>query len=84
MIRANTKIVIASASQVINEVNEHTLTWYDGQEQLSESATEAVKRPISGGFGFGGDNSAPIESAALALWGVRTSKRDPTRKMRIG
>lgn len=84
VIRANTKIVIASASQVINEVNEHTLTWYDGQEQLSESATEAVKRPISGGFGFGGDNSAPIESAALALWGVRTSKRDPTRKMRIG
>ena len=44
----------------------------------------SVRRPIGGGWGFGGDNSAPIEAASLALWGVKTSKRDPSRKMRIG
>lgn len=84
VIKASTKTVIASVSLIINEVNEKTLTWYEGQEQLSNSICGSVKRPISGGFGFGGDNSAPAESAALALWGVRTSKRDPSRKMRIG
>ena len=30
------------------------------------------------------DNDLPIEAAALALWGAKTSKRDPSRKMRIG
>lgn len=25
-----------------------------------------------------------IEACALALWGAKTSRRDPTRKMRIG
>lgn len=44
----------------------------------------AVKRPIAGGFGFGGDNSLPVEACALALWGAKTSRRDPTRKMKIG
>lgn len=84
VIRASSKDAIACASMLINEVNEGTLTWYEGQEQLSESATTSIKRPIGGGFGFGGENSAPIEAAALALWGARTSRRDPTRKMRVG
>ena len=51
---------------------------------LNESAITAVKRPIAGGFGFGGDNSLPVEACALALWGAKTSRRDPTRKMKIG
>ena len=49
-----------------------------------DSAITATKRPVAGGWGFGGDNSAPIEAAALALWGAKTSKRDPNRVMRIG
>lgn len=76
--------VVAAASQLVNEINEGTLTWYEKQEALSDSATTATRRPIGGGWGFGGDESAPIEAAALALWGCRTSKRDPSRKMRIG
>ena len=60
------------------------MTWYKPQTVLDESAVTAVKRPIAGGFGFGGDNSLPVEACALALWGVKTCKRDPTRKMRIG
>ena len=76
--------MIAAASRLVQEVNEQTVTWYKQQEILKESATTSVKRPIAGGWGFGGDDSAPIEAAALALWGCRTSKRNPGKKMRIG
>lgn len=84
VIRPAVRDVIAAASQLITEVNEHTVTWYAEQEDLNDSAVNSVKRPISGGFGFGGDNPAPVEAAALALWGCRNSKRDPSKKMRIG
>lgn len=84
IIKPSGKDVIAAASQLVQEINEQTVTWYKYQEVLKESAVTSVKRPISGGWGFGGDYASPIEAAALALWGCRTSKRNPTRKMRIG
>lgn len=84
VIRASTKNVIASVSCLTNAVNEGGLTWYKPQTALNESATEAIKRPFGGGYGFGGENSLPIEACALALWGAKFSKRDPGKKMRIG
>ncbi len=84
VIRPNTKEVIAAVSTLTNALSERTVTWYSGQPALRESAINSVKRPIAGGWGFGGDNSAPIEAASLALWGAKTSKRDPSKKMRIG
>lgn len=84
IVRPTGKDVVAAASQLVQEINEQTVSWYRYQEILDESATTTVRRPISGGWGFGGDDSAPIEAAALALWGCRTSKRNPNRKMRIG
>lgn len=84
VVRPSTKDMIAAVSGFTNAVNEKELTWYKPQTVLNESAITAIKRPIGGGYGFGGDNSLPIEACALALWGVKTSKRDPTRKMRIG
>jgi hypothetical protein len=65
-------------------LTEKSITWYEKQEDLNDSALTSVRRSIGGGWGFGGENAAPIEAAALALWGARTSKRDPSRKMRIG
>ena len=65
-------------------LNEQSVTWYEGQEPLKESAITAIKRPIAGGWGFGGDNSAPIEACALAFYGAKTSKRNPGKKMLIG
>lgn len=76
--------VAAAAALLINDLAEHAVTWYAPQDILRESAINAVKRPISGGWGFGGQGSAPIEACSLALWGCKTSKRDPTRKMKIG
>lgn len=84
IVRPKTSDVIAAASLLINAVNEQAVTWFRLQSELNDSAVGATKRPISGGYGFGGENSAPIEAAALALWGAKNSKRDPTRKMRIG
>lgn len=84
VIRPTVRDVIASVSTLTDALNEKSVTWFEGQEMLRESAVTSVKRPIAGGWGFGGDNSAPIEACALALWGAKNSKRDPDRKMRIG
>ena len=84
VVRPSSKDVIAAVSCFTNSVDEQILTWYRPQEVLNESAVTVVKRPVGGGFGFGGENSLPVEACALALWGAKTCKRDPTRKMRIG
>lgn len=84
IVRPSAKDVIAAVSLITTEINEQTLTWYKEQSALNESALAATKRKIGGGYGFGGDNSTPIEACSLALWGARNSKRDPNRKMRIG
>lgn len=84
VIRPSAKDVISAVGILTDSLNEQTITWYAGQDALRESAITSVKRPIGGGWGFGGENSAPIEACSLALWGCKTSQRDPSRKMRIG
>lgn len=84
VIRPNAKDVIAAASMLIEDVTEQSVTWYEKQELLNDSAVTSTKRSIAGGWGFGGLNSTPIEACALALWGAKTSKRNPGKKMLIG
>lgn len=84
VLRPTAKDVIAAVSTLTEALTEQSLTWYEKQTALRESAITAVKRPIGGGWGFGGENSVLIEAAALALWGAKTSKRDPEKKMRLG
>lgn len=84
IIKPGAKEMIASVGILMDALNEHTVTWYEKQEILNESALTSVKRPIAGGWGFGGDNSIPIEACALALYGVKTTRRDPSKKMLIG
>lgn len=84
VIRPSVKNVIAAVSNLTDSINDKTVTWYSKQELLNDSAVTSVKRPISGGWGFGGENAAPIEACSLALWGVKTSKRNPNKQMRIG
>ena len=49
------------------------------QRALDDSALGAVKRPVGsdGGWAYGGDASAIVESAVLAYWAAKTTKRDP-------
>lgn len=84
IIKPSAQNVITAAQGLINDLHENAVTWYSEQEELKESAITATKRPISGGWGFGGRTSAPIEAASLALWGCRISKRNPKKSMRIG
>ena len=84
IVRPTAREIIASAGMLTDCINEQTVTWYEKQDALRESAITSVKRPIGGGWGFGGEYSAPIEACALALYGAKTSKRNPEKKMRIG
>lgn len=84
IVRPSAKDIISAASYIVDAVNENNLTWYKFQDDLNNSATTSIKRSISGGYGFGGDNSLPIEACALAMFGVKTSRRDPNKKMRVG
>lgn len=83
VIRPKANDVIAAVSLLTESLTEKTVTWFAGQDALRESAITSTKRPIAGGWGFGGDNSTPIEACSLALWGAKNSKRDPSRQMRI-
>lgn len=84
VIRPGVKEMLAAVSTMTDCVNEKTVTWFSGQPELRNSAVTSIKRKIGGGYGFGGDNSLPIEAAALALYGAKTTRRDPNKRMRIG
>lgn len=84
IIRPGVRDMIASVSTLTDALNEKTVTWYAEQDELRDSAVTSTRRKLGGGFVFGGDNSIPIEAAALALWGAQNSKRDPGKTMRIG
>lgn len=82
---ADTATAQAAATMFVNEVAEGTLR-HIASPALDVSVTGSVKRKIGReGFGFGDGPdaiSAPAESATLALYGARTTKRDPSRKQR--
>lgn len=85
VIRPSSRDVIASVSMLMDSLNDKSVTWYEKQLALRDSATTSIKRSIGrDGFGFGGENATPIEAASLALWGARTTKRNPGKQMRIG
>ena len=76
----------SAAATLADCVNEKTLTWYAPQADLRDSATTSIRRSIGNGgsWGFGGANPEPITAAALAVWGVKTARRDPRRKGLVG
>lgn len=86
VVECNPSGVQAAAAMLVDEVGSKTLS-HIASPALDESATRSVRRDIGrDGFGFGdGPNSTslPIESASLALWGARTSKRDPRRRQAV-
>lgn len=77
----------AACSDLLNAVHEGRITHYD-QPALNDSALKSKKRAIGNGGGWGfADNdcdSTLIEACALAYWGAMTTRRNPTRKQRIG
>lgn len=84
VVRPAARDVCAAAGQLQDALAEGRLSWYRPQEALNQSATSSTRRPLAGGWAFAGADAAPIEACALALWGAKTSRRDPARKMRVG
>lgn len=78
---AGAEFAANASAMLVNNVADGMLT-HPNDQTLNESATKSTRRRIgsSGAFGFGGEHPEPIESSALALYAVRTTKRDPTRK----
>jgi hypothetical protein len=96
--KAKTNEMIAAATMFLNAVRagkeDRAEVTHFGQPALTISALHARKRPVGkgGGWGFGDGvdaktgvavDSAPVEAAALADWGVMTSKRNPGRRQRM-
>ena len=75
---------ISAAGMLTNAIRDGKLTHVD-DPALATSVLTATRRPIGReGYGFGGNFAARVESCALALWAARTTKRDPSRKGRVG
>lgn len=82
--REATRDAIAAAQTFVNDVREHAVSHAD-QGALDDSAATTEKRDIGnyGGYGFQGECPEPVEACALALYAMKCTKRDPSRKMRI-
>lgn len=87
VVRPSVANVVAASQGLVDGLKTGSVV-HSTQEQLRESATTSVYRQIGtmGGWGFGSDGahpSEPVEALALAVWGVRNTKRNPARKQRM-
>lgn len=84
VVRPGARDVATAAATMLEAVQTKSVGHIE-QPALDASATGSSRRKIgaSGGWGWGGEDSAAIEAASLALWGVKTSKRRPGRKARV-
>lgn len=78
---ASTEFAVNAAAMMVNSVADGIVTHYP-DENLDASATKSVRRKIgnSGAFSFGGEHPEIIESASLALYAAKTTKRNPKRR----
>ena len=83
-IRPTTDQAITAASLMYEAAGADGITHVECPA-LDLSAATSTRREIGkgGGWGFGGENSTPIEAAGLALLGLTTSKRNPKRKAKV-
>lgn len=87
LMRPNAGNVITAATGLVDGLKDGTVK-HTRQSALDTSALSATMRPIGhgGGWGFGSDGmhqSEPVEACALAVWAVRTTRRNPARKQRM-
>ncbi len=87
IVAPSTKDVVSAYSGLLTDITEARLTHLK-DPALNNAVYNALRRNIgnAGGFGFKGYadvDVSPLEAVALALWGVKTTKRDPKRKVVI-
>lgn len=87
VVRPTAGDVITASTGLMDGLRAGTVR-HTAQTALDASALNVTMRPIgrNGGWGFGGDGMRPpepIEACALALWAVRTTRRNPARRQRM-
>lgn len=82
VVRPRTADVIASAQGLVDAIVDGKAR-HSSQPSLDEAAAAATARPIGNRGGWGFDGSIAMEACALAVWGARGTRRDPTRRQRI-
>lgn len=87
VVRASVKDIIAASVMLINDLKSGNAK-HTKQQALTNSALGSTKRPIGqyGGWSFqttATADSLPIEAAALAVYAVKTTKRNPRREQRL-
>ena len=85
IVEGSPRVVQAAAAMLVAEVNDGTVHHVESPA-LDDSATKSIRRDIGQdgfGFGDGADSMAcPVESASLALYAARTTRRDQRREQR--
>lgn len=87
LVRPSGRQAIEATSRFYEAVRSGRMS-HSRQLPLAASATGCVRRSIGrdGAWGFGSTpetDSTPIEAAAFAYWAAVTTKRDPSRRMRV-
>lgn len=84
VVRPRSADVATAASMMLEAVTTGGVTHIE-QPSLDRSAASAAKRPIghNGAWGWGGDDPCPLEAATLALWAVKTTRRNPRKGCRL-
>lgn len=90
VVTPTTDQVTAAHSMLVDAVKAKTITVlaHPGQATLVDSVAASARREIgkTGGWGFrpiGDGECTSAESAVMAHWGAKTSKRRPGRKQRV-
>ena len=68
------------AAMFADSIADGSLSWFASQQQVLESVETSTRRRIGrdGAWGFEGEHAVVIESLGIALWALRTAKRDPS------
>ena len=68
------------AAMLADGIADGSLSWFSSQQQVLESVETSTRRRIGrdGAWGFEGEHAVVIESLGIALWALRTAKRDPS------
>ena len=82
VVRPRTADVVAASQGLLDAVTDG-FARHSAQPALDEAAAAATVRPIGNRGGWGFDGSIAMEACALAVWGARSTRRDPTRRQRI-
>lgn len=87
IVTPSTGDVVSANAGLLTDITEGRLTHLE-DKALNNAVYNAMRRNIgnAGGFGFRGYadvDVSPVEAVALALWGVKTTKRNPKRKVVI-